>query len=150
MGALTTFLAFSSVQFRIARKNNLKQQQNLKPNNPLSSPAGWDNDKKIGILHENFQTLKADDSFEDIITKPPVRKVSWDIFWCSISYLFIYMLLFDCFSFFETLLLAYHKLKLIISFQFIFFSCHCYIVQDYKCTCFAFNAYLVLRSLSVI
>uniref|UniRef100_A0A452IF60 Dynein light intermediate chain n=1 Tax=Gopherus agassizii TaxID=38772 RepID=A0A452IF60_9SAUR len=37
-------------------------------------PAGWDNDKKIGILHENFQTLKADDSFEDIITKPPVRK----------------------------------------------------------------------------
>ncbi|KAK2526248.1 Dync1li1 [Columba livia] len=60
--------------FMIARKNNLKQQQNLKPNNPLSSPAGWDNDKKIGILHENFQTLKADDSFEDIITKPPVRK----------------------------------------------------------------------------
>uniref|UniRef100_A0A803WEI4 Dynein light intermediate chain n=1 Tax=Ficedula albicollis TaxID=59894 RepID=A0A803WEI4_FICAL len=37
-------------------------------------PAGWDNDKKIGILHENFQTLKADDNFEDIITKPPVRK----------------------------------------------------------------------------
>ena len=40
----------------------------------LSSPAGWDNDKKIGILHENFQTLKAEDNFEDIITKPPVRK----------------------------------------------------------------------------
>ncbi|NXW32450.1 DC1L1 protein, partial [Phaetusa simplex] len=37
-------------------------------------PAGWDNDKKIGILHENFQTLKAEDSFEDIIIKPPVRK----------------------------------------------------------------------------
>uniref|UniRef100_A0A5F9D899 Dynein light intermediate chain n=1 Tax=Oryctolagus cuniculus TaxID=9986 RepID=A0A5F9D899_RABIT len=37
-------------------------------------PAGWDNDKKIGILHENFQTLKAEDNFEDIITKPPVRK----------------------------------------------------------------------------
>uniref|UniRef100_A0A7N9CFV0 Dynein light intermediate chain n=1 Tax=Macaca fascicularis TaxID=9541 RepID=A0A7N9CFV0_MACFA len=36
-------------------------------------PAGWDNDKKIGILHENFQTLKKD-NFEDIITKPPVRK----------------------------------------------------------------------------
>ncbi|KAK2515942.1 Dync1li1 [Columba guinea] len=65
---------FISVLFRIACENNLKQQQNLKPNNPLSSPAGWDNDKKIGILHENFQTLKADDSFEDIITKPPVRK----------------------------------------------------------------------------
>ncbi|KAK7816856.1 hypothetical protein U0070_021653 [Myodes glareolus] len=37
-------------------------------------PAGWDNDKKIGILHENFQTLKIEDNFEDIITKPPVRK----------------------------------------------------------------------------
>ncbi|KAB1264158.1 Cytoplasmic dynein 1 light intermediate chain 1 [Camelus dromedarius] len=37
-------------------------------------PAGWDNDKKIGILYENFQTLKAEDNFEDIITKPPVRK----------------------------------------------------------------------------
>ncbi|XP_048806604.1 cytoplasmic dynein 1 light intermediate chain 1 isoform X2 [Tympanuchus pallidicinctus] len=37
-------------------------------------PAGWDNDKKIGILHENFQTLKAEDSFEDTIRKPPVRK----------------------------------------------------------------------------
>ncbi|XP_015709445.1 cytoplasmic dynein 1 light intermediate chain 1 isoform X1 [Coturnix japonica] len=37
-------------------------------------PAGWDNDKKIGILHENFQTLKAEDSFEDSIRKPPVRK----------------------------------------------------------------------------
>uniref|UniRef100_A0A8D2DB49 Dynein light intermediate chain n=1 Tax=Sciurus vulgaris TaxID=55149 RepID=A0A8D2DB49_SCIVU len=37
-------------------------------------PAGWDNDKKIGILHENFQTLKVEDNFEDIITKPPVRK----------------------------------------------------------------------------
>uniref|UniRef100_H0XET3 Dynein light intermediate chain n=1 Tax=Otolemur garnettii TaxID=30611 RepID=H0XET3_OTOGA len=40
----------------------------------LFLPAGWDNDKKIGILHENFQTLKAEDNFEDIITKPPVRK----------------------------------------------------------------------------
>ncbi|KAJ7322516.1 hypothetical protein JRQ81_018803 [Phrynocephalus forsythii] len=37
-------------------------------------PAGWDNEKKIGILHENFQTLKVGDSFEDIVTKPPVRK----------------------------------------------------------------------------
>jgi hypothetical protein len=32
--------------------------------------------KKIGILHENFQTLKVEDNFEDIITKPPVRKVT--------------------------------------------------------------------------
>ncbi|KAM8967852.1 cytoplasmic dynein 1 light intermediate chain 1 [Pelodytes ibericus] len=37
-------------------------------------PAGWDNEKKIGILYENFQTLKIEDTFEDIITKPPVRK----------------------------------------------------------------------------
>ncbi|XP_069770503.1 cytoplasmic dynein 1 light intermediate chain 1 isoform X2 [Narcine bancroftii] len=37
-------------------------------------PAGWDNEKKIGILHENFQSLKADDKFEDGIVKPPVRK----------------------------------------------------------------------------
>ncbi|XP_033854631.3 cytoplasmic dynein 1 light intermediate chain 1 [Acipenser ruthenus] len=37
-------------------------------------PSGWDNEKKIGILHENFQTLKAEDSFEDVIIKPPVRK----------------------------------------------------------------------------
>ena len=42
-------------------------------------PAGWDNDKKIGILHENFQTLKAEDNFEDIITKPPVRKVNFSV-----------------------------------------------------------------------
>uniref|UniRef100_A0A667XGH9 Dynein light intermediate chain n=1 Tax=Myripristis murdjan TaxID=586833 RepID=A0A667XGH9_9TELE len=37
-------------------------------------PSGWDNEKKIAILHENFQTLKADDNFEDVIVKPPVRK----------------------------------------------------------------------------
>uniref|UniRef100_A0A7N6AP21 Dynein light intermediate chain n=1 Tax=Anabas testudineus TaxID=64144 RepID=A0A7N6AP21_ANATE len=38
-------------------------------------PSGWDNEKKIAILHENFQTIKAEDSFEDVIVKPPVRKV---------------------------------------------------------------------------
>uniref|UniRef100_A0A8D3AJZ1 Dynein light intermediate chain n=1 Tax=Scophthalmus maximus TaxID=52904 RepID=A0A8D3AJZ1_SCOMX len=37
-------------------------------------PSGWDNEKKIAILHENFQTVKTDDSFEDVIVKPPVRK----------------------------------------------------------------------------
>lgn len=40
------------------------------------SPSGWDNEKKIAILHENLQTIKADDNFEDVIVKPPVRKVS--------------------------------------------------------------------------
>lgn len=39
------------------------------------SPSGWDNEKKIAILHENFQTLKSDETFEDVIVKPPVRKV---------------------------------------------------------------------------
>uniref|UniRef100_A0A8D3DRB1 Dynein light intermediate chain n=1 Tax=Scophthalmus maximus TaxID=52904 RepID=A0A8D3DRB1_SCOMX len=38
-------------------------------------PSGWDNEKKIAILHENFQTVKTDDSFEDVIVKPPVRKI---------------------------------------------------------------------------
>ncbi|KAF7210707.1 cytoplasmic dynein 1 light intermediate chain 1 [Nothobranchius furzeri] len=38
-------------------------------------PSGWDNEKKIAILHENLQTLKSDDSYEDVIVKPPVRKI---------------------------------------------------------------------------
>uniref|UniRef100_A0A3B3QN42 Dynein light intermediate chain n=1 Tax=Paramormyrops kingsleyae TaxID=1676925 RepID=A0A3B3QN42_9TELE len=37
-------------------------------------PTGWDNEKKIGILHENFNMVKVDDPFEDFIVKPPVRK----------------------------------------------------------------------------
>uniref|UniRef100_A0A673KLD3 Dynein light intermediate chain n=1 Tax=Sinocyclocheilus rhinocerous TaxID=307959 RepID=A0A673KLD3_9TELE len=37
-------------------------------------PSGWDNEKKIAILHENFQTVKAEDNFEDVIVKPPIRK----------------------------------------------------------------------------
>uniref|UniRef100_A0A669B4F0 Dynein light intermediate chain n=1 Tax=Oreochromis niloticus TaxID=8128 RepID=A0A669B4F0_ORENI len=39
-------------------------------------PSGWDNEKKIGILHENFTTVRPEDPFEDFITKPPVRKES--------------------------------------------------------------------------
>uniref|UniRef100_A0AAY4A8X1 Dynein light intermediate chain n=1 Tax=Denticeps clupeoides TaxID=299321 RepID=A0AAY4A8X1_9TELE len=38
-------------------------------------PSGWDNEKKIAILYENFQTLRIDDNFEDIIVTPPTRKV---------------------------------------------------------------------------
>ncbi|CAK6949556.1 cytoplasmic dynein 1 light intermediate chain 1 isoform X2 [Scomber scombrus] len=38
-------------------------------------PSGWDNEKKIAILHENFQTVKAEDSFEEVVVKPPVRKI---------------------------------------------------------------------------
>ncbi|NWS42706.1 DC1L2 protein, partial [Probosciger aterrimus] len=37
-------------------------------------PAGWDNEKKIAILHENFTTVKPEDAYEDFIVKPPVRK----------------------------------------------------------------------------
>ncbi|KAM4630672.1 cytoplasmic dynein 1 light intermediate chain 2 isoform 2-T2 [Polymixia lowei] len=41
-------------------------------------PAGWDNEKKIGILHENFTTVRPEDSFEDFVVKPPVRKLVHD------------------------------------------------------------------------
>ncbi|XP_054901189.1 cytoplasmic dynein 1 light intermediate chain 2 isoform X1 [Poeciliopsis prolifica] len=41
-------------------------------------PSGWDNEKKIGILHENLTTVRPDDPFEDFITKPPVRKLVHD------------------------------------------------------------------------
>ncbi|KAL6030741.1 hypothetical protein STEG23_013534, partial [Scotinomys teguina] len=39
-------------------------------------PAGWDNEKKIAILHENFTTVKPEDAYEDFIVKPPVRKAA--------------------------------------------------------------------------
>uniref|UniRef100_A0A674PCZ2 Dynein light intermediate chain n=1 Tax=Takifugu rubripes TaxID=31033 RepID=A0A674PCZ2_TAKRU len=39
-------------------------------------PSGWDNEKKIAILHENLSTVRPEDPFEDFITKPPVRKDS--------------------------------------------------------------------------
>ncbi|XP_064168670.1 cytoplasmic dynein 1 light intermediate chain 2-like isoform X1 [Anguilla rostrata] len=41
-------------------------------------PSGWDNEKKIAILHENFLSVKAEDPFEDFILKPPVRKLVHD------------------------------------------------------------------------
>ncbi|XP_006641284.1 cytoplasmic dynein 1 light intermediate chain 2 isoform X1 [Lepisosteus oculatus] len=41
-------------------------------------PSGWDNEKKIAILHENFTTVKPEDPFEDFIMKPPVRKLVHD------------------------------------------------------------------------
>ncbi|KAG8543771.1 hypothetical protein GDO81_023734 [Engystomops pustulosus] len=41
-------------------------------------PAGWDNEKKIGILHENFTSVKPEDAFEDFIVKPPIRKLVHD------------------------------------------------------------------------
>ncbi|XP_075694749.1 cytoplasmic dynein 1 light intermediate chain 2 isoform X2 [Rhinoderma darwinii] len=41
-------------------------------------PAGWDNEKKIGILHENFTSIKPEDAFEDFIVQPPIRKLVHD------------------------------------------------------------------------
>ncbi|KAM9860430.1 cytoplasmic dynein 1 light intermediate chain 2 isoform 2-T2 [Aulostomus maculatus] len=41
-------------------------------------PSGWDNEKKIGIVHENITTVRPDDPFEDFITKPPIRKLVHD------------------------------------------------------------------------
>ena len=38
-------------------------------------PTGWDNDKKIGILYENLQSMKAEDGFNDVLAKPVTRKV---------------------------------------------------------------------------
>uniref|UniRef100_A0A667XBF8 Dynein light intermediate chain n=1 Tax=Myripristis murdjan TaxID=586833 RepID=A0A667XBF8_9TELE len=38
-------------------------------------PSGWDNEKKIAILYENFTTVTPEDPFEDLIIQPPVRKV---------------------------------------------------------------------------
>ncbi|OXB84036.1 UNVERIFIED_CONTAM: hypothetical protein H355_015547 [Colinus virginianus] len=46
--------------------------------NSFHRPAGWDNEKKIAILHENFTTVKPDDAYEDFIVKPPVRKLVHD------------------------------------------------------------------------
>uniref|UniRef100_A0A674CAN9 Dynein light intermediate chain n=1 Tax=Salmo trutta TaxID=8032 RepID=A0A674CAN9_SALTR len=37
-------------------------------------PSGWDNEKKVSILYENFQSLKREDKFEEVIIQPPVRK----------------------------------------------------------------------------
>ncbi|XP_040529848.1 cytoplasmic dynein 1 light intermediate chain 2-like isoform X3 [Gallus gallus] len=38
-------------------------------------PAGWDNEKKIAILHENFTRVKPGYAYEDFIAKPRVRKL---------------------------------------------------------------------------
>ncbi|XP_060767105.1 cytoplasmic dynein 1 light intermediate chain 2 isoform X1 [Neoarius graeffei] len=41
-------------------------------------PSGWDNEKKITILHENLTTVRPEDPFENFIIKPPVRKLVHD------------------------------------------------------------------------
>ena len=37
-------------------------------------PAGWDNEKKIGILYENLRSLRPDDRFSEHIRKPVLRR----------------------------------------------------------------------------
>ena len=51
------------------------QEKQVNPYLFAFRPAGWDNEKKIAILHENFTTVKPEDAYEDFIVKPPVRKV---------------------------------------------------------------------------
>lgn len=38
-------------------------------------PAGWDNRKKINILHENMHSCKPDDYYRDVIVQPATRKI---------------------------------------------------------------------------
>jgi len=38
-------------------------------------PAGWDNEKKIAILYDGMNSMKPDDAYNDVITRPVVRKV---------------------------------------------------------------------------
>lgn len=37
-------------------------------------PAGWDTEKKISILNENLASVKPEDLYEDVLSKPVVRK----------------------------------------------------------------------------
>lgn len=37
-------------------------------------PSGWDTEKKIGIISDNFTKVSVNDAFEDVITRPIVRK----------------------------------------------------------------------------
>ena len=39
------------------------------------SPSGWDNEKKISILYEGLNSMRHDDMYNDVITRPVTRKV---------------------------------------------------------------------------
>ncbi|WAR12001.1 DC1L2-like protein [Mya arenaria] len=68
--------AFVVEKDKYIRKHYLidKQQQIGQELDRNVVPAGWDNDKKIAILHENLQNIKPTDAYEDVIAKPIVRK----------------------------------------------------------------------------
>lgn len=38
-------------------------------------PSGWDNEKKIAILHENMHSVGPDKYYTDVIAKPMIRKI---------------------------------------------------------------------------
>ena len=40
----------------------------------MNRPAGWDNMKKISILHENLQSMKPDDYYRDVIAQPATNR----------------------------------------------------------------------------
>jgi len=40
----------------------------------ICRPAGWDNMKKISILHENLQSMKANDYYRDVIAQPATNR----------------------------------------------------------------------------
>lgn len=43
----------------------------------IFSPAGWDNEKKMAILHETMTSFKPDAYYNDVIPKPLItRKVN--------------------------------------------------------------------------
>lgn len=73
------------------------QEKQINPYFLAFRPAGWDNEKKIAILHENFTTVKPEDAYEDFIVKPPVRKVPMSVtLRCSVCVL-LEVSLFVCF-----------------------------------------------------
>jgi len=41
----------------------------------LCSPAGWDSEKKVAILYEGLNSMRPDDAYNDVITRPVMRKV---------------------------------------------------------------------------
>ena len=57
-------------------------------------PIGWDSDKKISLLHEQMATMSAEDAYEDRITEPPSRKVSFVILILISFFLFLMLSLF--------------------------------------------------------
>jgi len=39
------------------------------------SPSGWDSEKKIAILYEGLNSMRHDNAYNDVISRPVTRKV---------------------------------------------------------------------------